>query len=675
MFEGCGSLTSLDLSSFDTRALQQFSNMFKDCSSLERIYIGPNWMSYLNNVGSDESVGLDVFLGCANIIGSDGTTYDSSATDWHKMHADTGGYLTAKAFPAVIFSESAQTLYFLLTTSWTNGIYHLTGSSEPISATSMAIGDYALQYYGSNNPGEAITTVVFDSSFSDYRPISCSNWFSGCSNLTTFVGLENLNTSEVKYMDGMFRSCSSLTELDLRTFDTGKVESMISMFDGCSSLESLDISSFVTDNVSVMESMFKDCSSLSSLDVSRFNTSNVTVFNEMFRGCSALQSLDVSGFDTSSSDDMMSMFYGCSLLTSLDLSSFNTSLVYNMNAMFYNCDNLTELDLSSFDTSNVEIFSSMFADMDKLQTLDISSFDIRSDNMTYMFYNCPKLEGIYIGQGWTCSAWTSSSNMFTGCVSIVGQDGTMLGEYTDYHCAHSGTGGYMRTKFYTVTIPESGYSTFSSPVNVRIEDDDLTAHICNSYSPDANTIIIRDISENWEPIHITLSNGQVVDFPVTDKIIPRNTGVVLKGTPGTTYHIPAYGSWNYNLLAENQMVAVTKATHVEPTEGDNTNFMLKSGKFIRIAASDASSKMPANKAYLQLPTAMIPTGGDAALRIVWDGETVTNIESVEESEIPVSVEGIFDLNGRKVADDIDMLNTLPEGIYIINGKKILNTKR
>ena len=673
MFEGCSSLTSLDLSEYNTERLEQFSNMFKDCSSLERIYIGPDCMNYTNNSISDES-GNDVFLGCTSIIGNDGTRYDSSSVDWHKMHADTGGYLTGVAMPIAIFSENARTLYFLKTNSWINGSYHLTGNSEPIDVTAITIGDFALRYFGNNNPGEGITTVVFDSSFADYRPVSCSSWFDGCTNLTTIIDLENLNTSDLLYMDGMFRNCSSLTSLDLRSLDTSKVESMMNLFEGCVSLENLDISSFVTDSVTVMECMFKNCSSLGTLDVSHFNTSKVAVFNEMFSGCTSLQNLDLTGFDTSASDDMMGMFFNCSSLRSLDLSSFNTSLVYNMSYMFYNCDNLTELDLGNFSTRNVQSFTNMFRGMDNLTTLDISSFDICGDQMGYMFAYCPNLESIYIGRGWSCSGFSISTGMFTNCNSIVGQDGTTLGDYTDYHCAHSGTGGYMRNRYFTVTIPASGYSTFSCNRNLIIEYDDLSANICNSYSSDPSVIIVRDITEHWEPIHITLSNGVVVDIAVDDKIIPRNTGVVLKGTPGTTYQLPVYGEWNHSLTSENQLVAVTKATHIEPTEGEMTNFMLKNGEFIRIAASSPSSMMPANKAYLQVPTAMLPSGGDVALRIEWeDGTTI--IEQTEIEDVSAGDNGIFDLNGRKLSDDIEMLNSLPEGIYIVNGKKIINKKR
>ena len=69
----------------------------------------------------------------------------------------------------------------------------------------------------------------------------------------------------------------------------------------------------------------------------------------------------------------------------------------------------------------------------------------------------------------------------------------------------------------------------------------------------------------------------------------------------------------------NALVAVTAPTHVEPADGDFTNFMLKSGEFIKIAQDAESVKMPANKAYLQIATSAI--SGSQAISLVWDEDT------------------------------------------------------
>ena len=86
------------------------------------------------------------------------------------------------------------------------------------------------------NPDYTLDKVDFDLSFKDFRPKTTSSWFFNCNALKQIVGMENLNTSEVTDMSGMFCGSSSLTELDLTKFNTRKVTDMSDMFYGCSSL-------------------------------------------------------------------------------------------------------------------------------------------------------------------------------------------------------------------------------------------------------------------------------------------------------------------------------------------------------------------------------------------------------------------------------------------------------
>ena len=183
------------------------------------------------------------------------------------------------------------------------------------------------------------------------------------------IDLSNFDTSKVRFMQNMFRGCSSLTSLDLSSFNTSNVEYIKGMFYGCSSLTSLDLSSFDTSNVGDMSSLFEGCSSLTSLDLSSFNTSNVKGLDYMFSGCSSLTSLDLSSFNTSKAEYMDNMFRGCSSLTSLNLSGFDTSKVVYMDDMFRDCSNLISLDLSSFDMTIMWSMDNMYEGCSALQIL------------------------------------------------------------------------------------------------------------------------------------------------------------------------------------------------------------------------------------------------------------------------------------------------------------------
>ena len=138
-----------------------------------------------------------------------------------------------------------------------------------------------------------IETVYFDESFANCHNIcSTREWFRELKNLTSVVGLNNLDTSTVTDMAGMFYECQSLQSLDLSSFDTSNVTDMGGMFDGCYSLQSLDLSSFDTSKVTFMSRMFYGCKFLQSLDLSSFDTSKVTSMSWMFYECQSLQSLD-----------------------------------------------------------------------------------------------------------------------------------------------------------------------------------------------------------------------------------------------------------------------------------------------------------------------------------------------------------------------------------------------
>lgn len=312
-----------------------------------------------------------------------------------------------------------------------------------------------------------IKSVVFDESFKDARPTTCVSWFLWFEALTTIEHLDYLNTSEVEYMNSMFTKCTSLETLDLSSFNTEKVTDMQTMFEGstnlrtinlpkgfigsnvtdlngmfrgCVSLTELDLSGSNAGKVKNMNSMFYGCVALSNLNLSGFKTGSLTEMRYLFSSCHSLESLDLSGFNTENVTSMVSMFSQCSSLRSLDLSSFNTSKVIGMNLMFYNCTNLESIDLSSFETENLQQMPHMFYSCTKLETLDLSSF--ATPNMTSMlsaFQNCKNLKTIYVTSAFTTDKVTEGPQAFAGCVNLPNYNP----DKTGVEMAHTGEGGYL----------------------------------------------------------------------------------------------------------------------------------------------------------------------------------------------------------------------------------------
>lgn len=288
---------------------------------------------------------------------------------------------------------------------------------------------------------KAIQTVVFDESFKDARPKSCYAWFFCFEGLTRIEHLDYLNTSEVENMGSMFEGSTNLRTINLpKGFIGSNVTDLNGMFRGCASLTELDLSGSNAEKVKNMGSMFYGCVALSNLNLSGFKTGSLTDMQYLFSSCQSLESLDLSGFNTENVTSMVSMFSQCSSLRSLDLSSFNTSKVIGMNLMFYNCTNLESIDLSSFETENLQQMPHMFYSCTKLETLDLSSF--ATPNMTSMlcaFQYCKNLKTIYVTSAFTTDKVTEGPYAFAGCVNLPNYNP----DKTGVEMAHTGEGGYL----------------------------------------------------------------------------------------------------------------------------------------------------------------------------------------------------------------------------------------
>lgn len=350
MFYNCTNLESIDLSSFDTENLQKMANMFYSCTKLETLdlssFATPNMTSmrsafqncknlktiYVTSAFTTDKVteGSYAFAGCVNL-----PNYNPDKTGVEMAHTGEGGYLTAATASWVRWDAPTGTLSF-----------HRS-ATKPVGDNILDLG-YG-NYPNWDTHAAEIKKVVFKAGFRDETHTTCSKWFSGCTNLTSIEGIENLNTSNVKYMNEMFGQCSNLETLDLSHFNTEKVGNMSNMFNGCTKLHDLNISSFNTENVTNMYGMFYGCSSLETLDLSHFNTRYVRKdgMNYMFNGCSSLSSLDVSNFITDkNSMQLDGLFQGCSSLQTLDLSSFNTRGAGSVNYLFDGCSALRTIYVS-----------------------------------------------------------------------------------------------------------------------------------------------------------------------------------------------------------------------------------------------------------------------------------------------------------------------------------------
>lgn len=509
MFYMCTNLESIDLSSFDTENLQQMARMFYSCTKLETLdlssFATPNMTSmlsafqycknlktiYVTSAFTTDKVteGPYAFAGCVNL-----PNYNPDKTGVEMAHTGAGGYLTAATASWVRWDAPTSTLSF-----------HR-GATKPAGDNILDLG------YGKNPNWDThaaeIKKVVFKAGFRDETHTTCSKWFSGCTNLTSIEGIENLNTSNVKYMNEMFGQCSNLETLDLSHFNTEKVGNMSNMFNGCTKLRDLNISSFNTENVTNMYGMFYGCSSLDSLDLSHFNTRYVRKdgMNYMFNGCSSLSSLDVSNFITDkNSMQLDGLFQGCSSLQTLDLSSFDTGGASSVTDMFDGCSALQTIyvsDLFKFNNNSVSS-SNMFRDCRSLK--GAISFEPSTKDKTYANFK----------SGYLTKKVGTNGNEIIGATGYpLTIDALPLDDskaYTLYEDCDVNNASYEREV-------KSEWATLCLPYTIHPSSEDNTCYFYTLKSVGTESVELMRVEEGvieaGQPVVVRKKNAEQTSFRV-----------------------------------------------------------------------------------------------------------------------------------------------------------------
>lgn len=398
MFLYCDSLTSLDLTSFDTTNVEKMEMMFIcDTDNLKEIDLSSFDMT--NVIGASDMLSSTIGL---ITIKTPKALNNSVQIDLNSAFVDVATGNSYSQITSSMLTNGSITLqkvaYLTQGDVWQQALSGYTITSIEFSHTIPSSYSKYVDIGATNYTGSTISTTgniraylssedgkyynaVFYSPYNIFAPQNSSGLFANLYESTGYT---------TKYAD--------LTELTTINFnnclDTSVATDMSKMFSYCSNLTNLDVSCFNTSNVKDMSGMFIECYGLTSLDLTSFNTSKVENMSWMFSACSELNNINLSSFDTSNVTDMSGMF-SSKALTSLDLSNFNTSKVKNMSKMFAYSRALTSLDLSNFDTNNVLYFDGMFMDCEALKTLDISSFVVSlGADVSSMFDSCLVLEKI-----------------------------------------------------------------------------------------------------------------------------------------------------------------------------------------------------------------------------------------------------------------------------------------
>lgn len=243
-FSGCSSITASGIAGMNMSSGTNFSNTFRDCTSLTSL---PNGLDLALAKSSDGT-----FYGCTGLTGE--LTFgkgSSSLTSRANMFYGCSG-ITTVTFASGAYGFGNMDNMF-------DGCTNLRELSltSPSYYTYDSNGSRAYTFRGCTN----LTTVpaaVFNSSVRSYY-----GTFYGCTALTS---LSNVNLSGAVNVSYMFYRCTALTSVTLSPGGRSKICGDFGrMFSGCTNLTTVNTSVFNFSNKSsnmALQKMFESCPSL-----------------------------------------------------------------------------------------------------------------------------------------------------------------------------------------------------------------------------------------------------------------------------------------------------------------------------------------------------------------------------------------------------------------------------
>ena len=197
-------------------------------------------------------------------------------------------------------------------------IYFNFEDSNPQCPEDSDTASYKRGYF--HDVGEYVTNInIIDTGI---KPINISGWFSCFPDLTSVIGMQNL--------------------------DLSRCVEMVYVFFNDQKLETIDLSNMTCPEVTSIGGLFERCYGLYEADMSNLYIPKATDLWFVFYG-TKIPSIDLSTWTVGRVRITKSLFANNEKLTEIKLpTSFSFPTVHNAISMFYNCPSLT-LDCSSWD--------------------------------------------------------------------------------------------------------------------------------------------------------------------------------------------------------------------------------------------------------------------------------------------------------------------------------------
>ena len=316
MFSGCTSLTELDLSKWDTRAIKQNNSqyMFNGCTNLTKINVS-GWVlqgaiSYMFNkcTSLTEIIGIE---------------------DWDVSGVDN----------------------ISVTFGFCESLTELDLSNWDV----RNVGKMMSTFHGCKNLKHIYGLENWNTSY----VYSMYTLFYGCESIEE-LDIGNWDVSNVNNMYYMFADCKSLKDLDIVCWDTHNLTIASYMFTNCKKLINLDLSGWDVHNLIHADTMFAG-SGVTHLNLSNWNVESLSYASRMFAN-NNLKSINLAGWKIkySTSPNLSEFLNNCTKLEEVNLSNWNITNGYNITDIFKGDLKLKHIKMTGCNISTInKIISSL----------------------------------------------------------------------------------------------------------------------------------------------------------------------------------------------------------------------------------------------------------------------------------------------------------------------------
>ncbi len=469
MFKGCSSLTSLNVTLFDVANVTNMTEMFYGCSSLTTIYCNNDWSANGNVTSSD-----NMFTGCPFVVGNNVTIAYAKPSD--------GGYfsIVKEAYAELTEENGTLTFYYDFDKDTREGtIYNLPW-----------VGDDAEWY----NDRYDIYRVKFDKSFSGFKLKTAHRMFANLDYLQNIVGFEYFNTEDISDMSEMFYSTDGLRILDLRKLNVSSVTNMDRMFYYCGSIEHIYCNDdwSASGKVTSSDEMFTGCYGLKYKD----NNANVNYAKPSIDGGNFTRLEPYAVLEGTN----LTFYYGGG--KTYDANNYDFD--WKNNGNWKTATNMATITTVTFDESfinNDELTSTadMFRGLTHLTTVN-GIFNLNLSNITEMdrmFNGCSALTTIYCNDDWSYlnqKTGFTSTDMFKGC----GFSNYDASKVTVAYAKRIANGGYFTTYSVPYAVQDGNTLSFFFDDQMSIREGNIYELTWNDY-PGWMPELYEEEGEAWAP--------------------------------------------------------------------------------------------------------------------------------------------------------------------------------